>query len=111
MTSISEFITQCATDKQRIVGVAAADHSHTLGGLIDRRVVEHMKVIDERVGFVPCQEPRPEACTMHYDPVCGDLEGGGRKTYSNACVACSDSAVMVYSEGACADHGGQETPK
>jgi len=48
---------------------------------------------------------------MHYDPVCGALEGGGRKTYSNACVACSDSAVMIYSEGACADHAGQETPK
>jgi hypothetical protein len=72
---------------------------------------EKSKASDERVGFVPCQEPRPEACTMRYDPVCGALEGGGRKTYSNACVACSDSAVMVYSEGACADHAGQETPK
>jgi len=58
-----------------------------------------------------CQEPRPEVCTMHYDPVCGAQQDGGRNTYSNACVACSDSAVIGYSEGACADDGGQGMPK
>ena len=52
--------------------------------------------------FVACQEPRPEICTMDYVPVCGVLEGGGKKTYSNACVACSDTAVNGYTEGACA---------
>jgi hypothetical protein len=54
-------------------------------------------------GLLPCEEPRPEMCTMQYDPVCGALEGGDSKTYSNACVACSDRAVFGYSEGPCSD--------
>jgi len=61
--------------------------------------------------LTPCEAPRPEVCTMHYDPVCGTQQGGGRKTYSNACFACSNSDVMGYSEGACADDGGQEMPQ
>jgi hypothetical protein len=52
--------------------------------------------------LVPCKNPRPEMCTMQYDPVCGSLETGGEKTYSNACVACSDRAVTGYRSGACA---------
>ena len=32
--------------------------------------------------LVLCKDPRPEMCTMHYDPVCGMLETGGEKTYS-----------------------------
>ena len=55
--------------------------------------------------LTPCEEPRPEMCTMHYDPVCGVRDDGGKKTYSNACVACSDSAVIGYTEGACATDG------
>ena len=52
--------------------------------------------------FVPCQEPRPEFCTMHYEPVCGVMAGGESKTYSNACGACSDREIKGYIEGACA---------
>jgi len=51
-----------------------------------------------------CTEPRPEVCTMDYQPVCGQrqLSGVERwKTYSNACTACADAAVVGYKEGAC----------
>ena len=48
-----------------------------------------------------CTDPRPEMCTQDYNPACGLLENGGEKTYSNACTACSDSAVASYKPGAC----------
>jgi hypothetical protein len=48
-----------------------------------------------------CQEPRPQICTMDYQPVCAQLEGGTFKTYSNACTACADTLVSGHSEGAC----------
>lgn len=59
-----------------------------------------------------CEEPRPEMCTMHYDPVCASTDSGVRcvttpcestvqKTYGNACSACSDLSVMEYRAGAC----------
>lgn len=51
-----------------------------------------------------CTEPRPEICTMDYTPVCGLLYVSGEehwKTYSNACSACSDSAVTGYIKDAC----------
>ena len=49
-----------------------------------------------------CRAPRPEACTMHYDPVCGILRSGAEKTYSNGCAACSDHEVSGYRAGSCA---------
>ena len=61
--------------------------------------------------LIPCEELRPEICTMHYAPVCGALEDGGTKTYSNACVACSDRGVMGYSEGPCSTDDGGDEPR
>ena len=61
----------------------------------------HAEQADNRVGYVACTEPRPEACTMQYDPVCGEITDGRTKTYSNACSACSDPLVNGYSNGAC----------
>lgn len=61
--------------------------------------------VDIRAGYVACAEPRPEACTMQYDPVCGEMTDGRSETYSNACVACSDRLVAGYLKGACATVG------
>ena len=48
-----------------------------------------------------CVNPRPEVCTMEYDPVCAVLADGGNATRSNACSACADAAVVSYRPGAC----------
>ena len=40
-----------------------------------------------------CAEPRPQACTREYRPVCGEREDGSLHTYGNACDACADPAV------------------
>lgn len=61
---------------------------------------------------VECKDPRPEMCTQHYQPVCATRDNGVRcvttpcdstetATYSNGCMACADSAVYSYVEGAC----------
>lgn len=59
-----------------------------------------------------CADPRPEACTAHYDPVCATRDTGIRcvttpcpsteqKTMGNACSACSDPKVISYVKGEC----------
>lgn len=49
----------------------------------------------------PCTDPRPDMCTMDYNPVCGQDSDGVNKTYSNACGACSDRSVVGYFQGEC----------
>ncbi len=51
--------------------------------------------------FIRCGEKRPEVCTMEYVPVCAQLDDGSRKTYSNACSACSDKDVVKYQTNPC----------
>jgi hypothetical protein len=48
-----------------------------------------------------CQDPRPQICTAHYDPVCGFTGEDTYKTYANACAACSDKRVSGHRPGAC----------
>lgn len=59
-----------------------------------------------------CEDPRPEACTRDYRPVCALRDTGIRcvtipcpstewKTYGNACDACSDADVIGHLPGAC----------
>ena len=48
-----------------------------------------------------CEDPRPEICTAHYEPVCGSTGSDGFKTYANACAACSNKAVSGHRPGAC----------
>ena len=48
-----------------------------------------------------CEDPRPQVCTLQYDPVCGFTSADKYKTYSNACSACSDAAVTGHRPGAC----------
>lgn len=48
-----------------------------------------------------CTNPRPQACTMQYDPVCGQKDDGSSDTYGNACSACGDSDVLSWVDGEC----------
>jgi hypothetical protein len=48
-----------------------------------------------------CTEPRPKICTMDYNPVCGTLDNGGTRTFSNGCSACSDASVIGWVTGEC----------
>ena len=48
-----------------------------------------------------CREPRPEICPQVEQPVCGVTASGGKKLYSNACMACGEKAVTGYLRGAC----------
>ena len=49
----------------------------------------------------PCPDPRPQVCTMQYEPTCAELTAGGRAEYSSPCNACADDAVSGTLEGAC----------
>lgn len=59
------------------------------------------KAGDEIHKFTKCENPRPEMCTMDYNPVCGQLKNGRAKTYSNGCSACSDQNVVEHKAGEC----------
>jgi len=59
-----------------------------------------------------CTDPRPEICTMEYNPVCASVDNGIRcittpcpstdwKTYATGCTACADKNVYAYKPGAC----------
>jgi hypothetical protein len=48
-----------------------------------------------------CVEPRPEVCTMDYNPVCATHADGTSATYPNGCGACADAAVVSHRPGAC----------
>jgi len=59
-----------------------------------------------------CNEPRPEFCTMDFNPVCATRDNGIRcvttpcsstesATYSNGCSACADKNVFSYVAGEC----------
>jgi len=49
-----------------------------------------------------CSEPRPEVCTMEYNPVCAQLADGTASDYSSPCNACADDSVSGYLPGICA---------
>lgn len=48
-----------------------------------------------------CADPRPQVCTMEYNPVCVTLLAGGTKQYASPCNACADDAVAAYLIGPC----------
>lgn len=56
---------------------------------------------DTGIEYTACTEPRPEICTMEYDPVCGQMADGQRKTYASDCSACGDQLVEGYTPGEC----------
>lgn len=55
-----------------------------------------------------CTEPRTQACTKEYVPVCGWRDVAlecdyppCRQSYGNKCVACADETVAYWTEGEC----------
>jgi len=50
---------------------------------------------------IKCTDPRPEICTMDYQPVCGVQADGTYRIYSNGCSACSDPKVIGHNNGEC----------
>jgi len=52
---------------------------------------------------ISCADPRPEICTMDYQPVCGFNSDNSSKTYSNACTACSHKKVIKYIKSDCSE--------
>ena len=53
-------------------------------------------------GLVACTEPRPQVCTMQYEPVCariGEGDAAEWKTYASDCSACGDPEVSAYRPG------------
>ena len=73
--------------------------SYTALACAQSSVVE--ETVASRPELVACEEPRPQLCTMQYDPVCGLTANSQYQTYSNACSACSDASVSGHSPGAC----------
>ena len=65
-----------------------------------------------------CPDPRPQACTMDYNPVCG-VVGDETKTFANGCTACSEGKVKGFYLGACpspadephTDQSGEDEPE
>lgn len=56
-----------------------------------------------------CTDPRPQACTKEYMPVCGQVQiqcitepcDPIMQTFANKCEACANSLTISYTEGAC----------
>jgi hypothetical protein len=48
-----------------------------------------------------CPEPRPQVCTMEYNPTCAVLADGSQQEYSSPCNACADDAVETVLTGPC----------
>lgn len=53
--------------------------------------------------LVQCSSPRPQVCTMEYNPVCAQRADGAASVYSSPCNACADDSVTGYLPGVCAD--------
>lgn len=66
-------------------------------------------VTEGKLQAIDCTDPRPEACTREYMPVCGQVQvqcitepcDMQKQTFSNKCEACANSLTISYTEGAC----------
>ena len=67
-----------------------------------RAAIGHLlKDIVPSEAMVACKDPRPQYCTMIYDPVCGLSQDKQSKDYPSGCSACSHSNVISYRAGTC----------
>jgi hypothetical protein len=71
----------------------------TLTGCTTVSKTEKVKNTESKITV--CTEPRPQICTLQYQPVCALRQDATEKTYATGCTACSDKQVESYREGAC----------
>lgn len=75
--------------------------------------IDHLEAQTEE-SFTRCESPRPEMCTMVYQPVCGLVEDDDEcleppctplqyRTLGNACSACTLPEVIGHVDGECPD--------
>lgn len=72
------------------------------------------ELIKGKLQAIDCTDPRPQACTKEYMPVCGQVQVQcittpcdiQKETFSNKCEACANSLTISYTEGACEAAGG-----
>ncbi|WP_111640842.1 hypothetical protein [Marinimicrobium alkaliphilum] len=75
--------------------------------------VAHLETRTEN-GFTRCESPRPEMCTMIYQPVCGLVEDDKAcleppcspfqyRTLGNSCSACGLDEVVGHVDDECPD--------
>ena len=53
------------------------------------------------LGARSCRGLRDAACTSRFEHVCGVYRDGRRRSFTNACIACSDDGVVGYFELPC----------
>ena len=75
---------------------ACANQSH------DHEDDHHEASMPDYVQTHLCKDPRPQMCTMDYQPVCASLKDGSQQTFSNGCTACGDATVESWETGQCA---------
>ncbi len=89
--AVSVFLSACNATPQN----AEVDKTVVEKSVVEKSVVEAVNVENK------CKDPRPQMCTMIYQPVCGLNKDGVFKTYASDCSACADSNVVGYNDEAC----------
>lgn len=93
----------CTREYNPVCGDDGTTHSNPCFACSNEDVFAYnMGACEETIPAGTCDpDNRPEACTMEYNPVCGD-DG---ETHSNPCVACTSETVMSYEMGECTARG------
>ena len=71
-----------------------------LGGCADT-MAQQTEGTEVSSKVIECTDPRPQICTMMYDPVCATLKSGAKRTYASGCTACADAKVVSYQPKEC----------
>lgn len=70
---------------------------------------EPIPATEGKLQAIDCTNPRPQACTKEYMPVCGQVQVQCittpcdlvKETFANKCTACANELTISYTEGEC----------